>query len=454
MCDPAETTQGCPQDCGIILVAEDFEDGELQGWRYDPGAWDITVDGESQVWRTTRQTYASTAWASDISWFLRVRRVNSDAILYFRTDGPINYGLQLQHGRLTLWTERSGFLQDLTSADLPIGTSWHDYRIDAVGHQITVAVDGSAVLSYTDGDAGSLQGAIGLETLASDGARFDDIYLYSLLPQCYDGLWNGDESGVDCGGSCPLQDCCVNRAWDANLGEGGVDCGGSCSLTCQPPDRTDRWTQTNGPWLEYIRRIRFDPDDPDTLIVSSNTGSGVLKSTDGGRIWHKISGPAGADGISPTNVFGLAMDPLDKNTLYAGTANGRIYVSHNGGATWALLWQYTEVDDAIWTLEVDPTDGDRLFAGTGDYTGTDGRLYLSENRGATWQKVLDMDPSHTRDMGFVSSLAFDPTNPSIMYATTGIGDWCGGGNPGDSDPIGFGIWKSMDRGVTLSLIHI
>jgi len=445
-CDPTETMPSCPQDCGIILVDEDFEDGEAQGWYFSPAGWEITTEGANHVWRTTQQAYASTSSAKDIAWFLRVRRVNSDTNLYFRSHWSNNYGLRLEAARLVLWTERAGFPQDLASANLTIGTTWHDYRIDAEGHQITVTVDGRVVLRFTEGDEGSLRGSIGLEAYAADGARFDDITLFSLNPRCYNGQRDGDETGVDCGGSCPFQDCCANRAWDANLGEGGVDCGGSCPLACQPADRTDRWTQTNGPWLEYIRRIRFDPDDPDTLIVSSNTGSGVIKSSDAGRTWQEISGPAGASGLSPMNVFGLAMDPLDKTTLYAGTANGRIYVTHDGGATWALLWHYTDVDDAIWTLEVDPNDGDRLFAGMGDYTGSDGRIYRSEDRGRTWQKVLDVDPANAWDNGFISSLSFDPANPSILYATTGIGDWCGGGNPGDPNPVGFGIWKSTNGG--------
>jgi photosystem II stability/assembly factor-like uncharacterized protein len=446
VCDPGETAPTCPQDCGIVLVDEDFEDGAAQDWHYDPASWEIIAEGGNHVWHTTRQSHASTAWASDIAWFLRVRRVNSDVNLYFRAQGLDSYALRLEAGRVVLWTERSGVPQELADAILTIGTTWHDVRIDAIGHQITISIDDSVILSYTDGDEGSLLGSISLETFAADGARFDDIYLYSVSPRCYDGAQNGDETGVDCGGSCPLQDCCANRAWDIDLGESGVDCGGTCALTCQPADRLDRWTQTNGPWLEYIRRIRFDPDDPNTLIVSSNTGSGVVKSTDAGQTWHEISGPAGAGGIIPMNVFGLAMDPLDKNTLYAGTANGRIYVTHDAGATWTLLWNYTDLDDAIWTLEVDPSDGDRLFAGTGDYTVCDGRLYLSPDRGATWQKVLDLDPANDWDNGFISSLTFDPTNPNVVYLTTGIGDFCGGGNPGDPNPVGFGIWKSTDRG--------
>jgi photosystem II stability/assembly factor-like uncharacterized protein len=454
ICDPGETPPTCPEDCGILLVDEDFEDGQAQGWNYDPAHWEVIPEGSSHVWRNTQIGYASTGgrFFKDYVWFLRARRVNDNANLYFRTDWPNNYGLRLEAGRVVLWTERDGVPQDLDIGDVALGTDWHDYRIDAAGPQITVRVDGAIVLDYTDGPAASLRGGIGLESYAYDGAHFDDIRVYSTVPQCYDGIQNGDETGVDCGGSCPNQDCCTNRDWDANLGEGGVDCGGGCSLVCQDPDRPDRWTQTNGPWLEYILRIRFDPDDPDTLLASSNTGSGVVKSTDAGQTWHEISG-SGSGAISPMNVFGLALDPLNKDIMYAGTANGHIYTTLDGGASWQLLWRYTEQDDAIWTLEVDPENGDRLFAGTGDYTSCDGRIYRSEDRGMTWQKVLDLDPGTNPDQGFISSLTFDPTDSSVIYATAGIGDFCGGGNPGDPNPVGFGIWKSEDGGDSWSPIN-
>jgi photosystem II stability/assembly factor-like uncharacterized protein len=447
-CDPDETAQTCPQDCGVTLVDEDFEDGQAQEWFYNPAGWDVVDDGGSLVWTNTEQAWAgigTNAWR-DYALFLRLRRLNSDANVYFRSDGPAGYGLRAEGARVVLWTERSGAPQDLATGAVALGTAWHDYRIDAVGRHITVTVDGGVVLTTTDGPAASLHGGIGLEAFGSNGARFDDIQAYSLTPQCHNGVRDGDETGIDCGGSCPLQECCANRAWDADLGEGGVDCGGPCALTCQPTERLDRWTQTNGPWLEYIRRIRFDPDDPDTLIVSSNTGSGVVKSTDAGQTWHEISGPAGAGGISPMNVFGLAMDPVDKQVLYAGTANGRLYATDDGGVSWGLLWQYSEVDDALWTVEVDPADHDRLFVGMGDYTGCDGRIYRSEDRGQTWHKVLDVDAANPWDGGLISHIAFDPTNSNTMYATTGIGDWCGGTVPGDPDAWSFGIWKSTDGG--------
>lgn len=51
----------------------------------------------------------------------------------------------------------------------------------------------------------------------------------NLIPEnCYDGVQNNGEAGVDCGGPCELCDPCTNGLWDADLGETWVDCGGEC----------------------------------------------------------------------------------------------------------------------------------------------------------------------------------------------------------------------------------
>jgi hypothetical protein len=48
-------------------------------------------------------------------------------------------------------------------------------------------------------------------------------------PTCSDGVRNGNETGVDCGGDCFGKDCCLNGYHDRDLGENGVDCDGACS---------------------------------------------------------------------------------------------------------------------------------------------------------------------------------------------------------------------------------
>ncbi len=54
-------------------------------------------------------------------------------------------------------------------------------------------------------------------------------------PTCNDGIQNGDETGVDCGGTCPacpIEPTCNDGIQNGN--ETGIDCGGSCSTICEP----------------------------------------------------------------------------------------------------------------------------------------------------------------------------------------------------------------------------
>lgn len=248
-CHADESSGSRAWDAGIVLVDEDFQDGEAQGWFYDPASWEIVEDGGSLVWNNTGPAWAtigSNTW-QDYVLFLGLRRVNSDANVYVRADGDDGYGLRAEGTPVVLWTECSGAPQDLAGGSVDVGTTWHDYRTDVVGRHITATVDGTVVLTYQDGPLASLRGGIALEAFASEDAHFDDILIYGTTPQCYNGIQDREEIGVDCGGRCPIQDCCANRAWDAALGEGGVDCGGPCALTCRPAQRLDRWTQTNGP---------------------------------------------------------------------------------------------------------------------------------------------------------------------------------------------------------------
>lgn len=48
----------------------------------------------------------------------------------------------------------------------------------------------------------------------------------TYIPECYDGIQNQEEEGVDCGGPCPPCGTCYDKI--KNNGEYGVDCGGPC----------------------------------------------------------------------------------------------------------------------------------------------------------------------------------------------------------------------------------
>ncbi|WP_108808577.1 GEVED domain-containing protein [Aquimarina spinulae] len=81
----------------------------------------------------------------------------------------------------------------------------------------------------------------------------------STAPTCNDGIQNGDETGVDCGGSCtPCQTTPTCNDGIQNGDETGVDCGGSCT-----PCATLTYCAANGndPSAEHIGRVQLGAID-------------------------------------------------------------------------------------------------------------------------------------------------------------------------------------------------
>ncbi|MGK0387615.1 MAG: hypothetical protein ACI94Y_000341 [Maribacter sp.] len=70
----------------------------------------------------------------------------------------------------------------------------------------------------------------GTETGIDCGGACDDC---TLEATCTDGIMNGNETGIDCGGDC--DDCTVEATCTDGIMNGdetGIDCGGSCPNAC------------------------------------------------------------------------------------------------------------------------------------------------------------------------------------------------------------------------------
>jgi hypothetical protein len=79
----------------------------------------------------------------------------------------------------------------------------------------------------------------------------DQIYIDAVIikgyktasgPTCTDGIQNGTETGVDCGGSCPACPTCTDGIQNGT--ETGVDCGGSCPACPTCTDGIQNGTET------------------------------------------------------------------------------------------------------------------------------------------------------------------------------------------------------------------
>ncbi len=125
-------------------------------------------------------------------------------------------------------------------------------------------------------------------------------------PTCNDGIKNGDETGVDCGGSCPA--CVTEPTCNDGIKNGdetGVDCGGSCPA-CEP-----------------------EPTCTDGIKNGDETGVDC-----GGSCPNSCGSTSGSCG-----EFGVSY--VDNTTM-------RVYHKDNG---WSAQWQYVCVDGGCYAGE-------------------------------------------------------------------------------------------------------
>ena len=85
-------------------------------------------------------------------------------------------------------------------------------------------------------------------------------------------------------------------------------------------DGGENWTMANSGMVAfpYIWALAIDPASTTTLYAG---GSGVYKSTNGGKNWYPIN-----HGLSSNFITTLAIDPLNPTILYAGTSGHGVFV--------------------------------------------------------------------------------------------------------------------------------
>jgi photosystem II stability/assembly factor-like uncharacterized protein len=104
-------------------------------------------------------------------------------------------------------------------------------------------------------------------------------------------------------------------------------------------------------------------------------GLTVKMSSDAGTTWTNVN-PAGAQAYFTTvSVNGSG------STMLAGVQGGRLYLSTNGGASWAETRPAGNTDQQWYTSGVSK-DGKTMLVGTNG-----GRIYLSKDSGATWAET-------------------------------------------------------------------
>ncbi|NOY38542.1 MAG: hypothetical protein GXO83_13330 [Chlorobi bacterium] len=216
---------------------------------------------------------------------------------------------------------------------------------------------------------------------------------------------------------------------------------------------------------QWLAPIILSPHNPDIVYIGFQY---LYRSKDKGDTWERISpdltynDPEKSGDIPYQTIFTISESPIKAGLIYAGTDDGRLHVTRNGGKSWKEItaglapekWisrvvasQYDlqtvyvtqngkrddEVAAYIWksgdmgktwkdisgdiplgpvnVIREDPVSKDIL------YVGTDTGVYVTKDRGKKWEVLGDLPSVYVHD------LIVHPRDNIIVIATHGRGMW-------------------------------
>ncbi len=178
--------------------------------------------------------------------------------------------------------------------------------------------------------------------------------------------------------------------------------------------------------------VLFSPLDPRLLLFASNV---VWRTRSGGQSWEQISPDltrrewavpknvgkyAGSEAARPSQrgvVYTLAPSYKDADVIWAGSDDGLIHVTRDGGKSWANV---TPPELQPWAkvslIDAGRFDAQSAYAAINSFRLDDLRphVYRTHDGGKSWSHVANGIP----DGGVVNAVREDPVRRGLLYAGT------------------------------------
>lgn len=156
------------------------------------------------------------------------------------------------------------------------------------------------------------------------------------------------------------------------------------------------------------------------------------RSVSSGSDWT-LAGPSNIGG----RVTSVALDPTDRNIVYAAAASGGVWKSTDLGTTWRNIFNESF---SIGSLALAPDNPDVIYVGTGEanpssvdtYPGNG--IWRSTDAGSTWTNL------GLSETGHIGKIVVNPLNSNTIFVST-LGLY-------RSKTIDRGIYRSVDYGAT------
>jgi photosystem II stability/assembly factor-like uncharacterized protein len=173
---------------------------------------------------------------------------------------------------------------------------------------------------------------------------------------------------------------------------------------------------STAPFITVLSRWAGDATG-NTLYTYSNTK--IYKTTNYAGSWTAL----GTSGLPTSSLFlrGVSAAPNSGNVIGVVANSGRVFLSTNGGSTWAAPAAALPNNGfSLSSIAFDPTNSNTLYVASVAPDSSKNHLWKSTNFGASWT-TIDSSASGFPSGIPVNSLVIDPSNSSKLYAATHLG---------------------------------
>lgn len=279
----------------------------------------------------------------------------------------------------------------------------------------------------------------GPSTMGPSNSKMASFFGDAGIPR---GLWSSVGGGES--GWAQPDPVDTNLVWSSASGFGSV--GGIVSrydMRTRVSASVEVWPQgTIGHSADEVKYrfvwtfpVHLSPHDHNRVYVGSQH---VHVTTDGGRSWSVISPDLSRNdrsrmqrsgGLTPDNigveysgvVFAINESRLRRGLIYAGTNDGRLHVTHDGGTSWTDL--SANLPKAPFWGTISNIETSRFDEGTA-YLSIDAHqsnnrdpfIYKTTDFGRTWTLIVNGIPR--TPLSYVHVVREDPVRRGLLYAGT------------------------------------